>query len=179
MNVIRADLPEVLILEPRAFEDERGVLWESYNRAVFSAALGIDDHFVQDNHSRSKKNVLRGLHYQIGRPQGKLVRVVRGEVFDVAVDLRRTSPTFKRWVGITLSEKGARMVWIPPGFAHGLYAITDAEVLYKLTDFYAPEHERTLIWNDPQIGISWPAEAPRLSVKDEAGKPLAEADVFP
>lgn len=179
MKVIRTDLPDVLLLEPRVFEDERGCLWESHNRRTFAEATGIDVEFVQDNHSRSRRNVLRGLHYQLRRPQGKLVRVVRGEVFDVAVDLRRSSPTFGRWVGFTLSDRGPGMAWIPPGFAHGLYAITDADVVYKMTDFYAPEDERTLLWNDPEVGIRWPATAPLLSDKDRAGRRLAEAELFP
>lgn len=179
MKVIRTDLPDVLLLEPRVFEDERGCLWESHNRRTFAEATGIDVEFVQDNHSRSRRNVLRGLHYQLRRPQGKLVRVVRGEVFDVAVDLRRSSPTFGRWVGFTLSDRGPGMAWIPPGFAHGLYAITDADVVYKMTDFYAPGDERTLLWNDPEVGIRWPATAPLLSDKDRAGRRLAEAELFP
>jgi dTDP-4-dehydrorhamnose 3,5-epimerase len=168
----------VLILEPRVFEDARGAVWESHNRRAFAAATGVDVEFVQDNHSRSRRNVLRGLHYQVTRPQGKLVRVVRGEIFDVAVDLRRSSPTFRRWVGFTLSERGPGMAWIPPGFAHGLFAVTDADVLYKLTDFYTPGDERTLLWDEPEIGVRWPTEAPLLSDKDKAGKRLADADLF-
>lgn len=168
-----------MLLEPRVFQDERGALWESFNRRAFAEATGVDVEFVQDNYSRSRQNVLRGLHYQAGRPQGKLVRVVRGEILDVAVDLRRSSPTFRRWVAFTLSDRGSGMAWIPPGFAHGLYAITDADVLYKMTDFYSPEHERTLIWNDPEIAIRWPGNAPLLSDKDKAGKRLGDLDVFP
>jgi len=178
LKVTRTEIPEVLILEPRVFEDERGALWESHNRRAFAAATGFDVEFVQDNHSRSRSNVLRGLHYQLGRPQGKLVRVVRGEIFDVAVDLRRGSPTFRRWVGMTLSERGPGMAWIPPGFAHGLLAVTDADVLYKMTDFYAPERERSLVWNDPEIGIRWPVDKPILSPKDAAAARFAEAELF-
>lgn len=138
----------------------------------------MDVEFVQDNHSRSRQSVLRGLHYQLSRPQGKLVRVVRGEIFDVAVDLRRSSPTFKRWVGFTLSDRGPGMAWIPAGFAHGLYAVTDADVLYKMTDFYSAPDERTLIWNDAQIGVRWPSATPILSERDLAGRRIAEADLF-
>lgn len=179
MKVIRTELPEVLLLEPRVFEDDRGCLWESHNRRTFAQATGIDVEFVQDNHSRSRQNVLRGLHYQLRKPQGKLIRVVRGEIFDVAVDLRRRSPTFGRWVGFTLSDRGAGMAWIPPGFAHGLFAITDADVVYKMTEFYAPEDERTLVWDDPEVGVQWPSGAPLLSDKDRAGKRLAESELFP
>ncbi|HYD57324.1 MAG TPA: dTDP-4-dehydrorhamnose 3,5-epimerase [Burkholderiales bacterium] len=179
MNVIRTDLPDVLILEPRVFEDSRGAVWESYNRRAFASATGVDVEFMQDNHSRSRRNVLRGLHYQAGRAQGKLVRVVRGEIFDVAVDLRRSSPAFRRWVGFTLSDRGPGMAWIPPGFAHGFYALTDAEVIYKLTDYYAPELERVLLWSDPGIGVQWPCEAPSLSERDRSGAPFAEADAYP
>jgi dTDP-4-dehydrorhamnose 3,5-epimerase len=178
VNILRTDIPEVLLLEPRVLEDARGMIWESFSRRAFAQA-GIDHEFVQDNHSRSRRNVLRGLHYQVGPPQGKLVRVVRGEVFDVAVDLRRSSPTFKKWVGFILSERGPGMAWIPPGFAHGFYAVSDAEVLYKMTAYYAPEHERTLAWNDPEIGIQWPTEAPLLSAKDKAAGRFADADLFP
>lgn len=178
MNVIRTDLPEVLILEPRIFDDERGALWESFNRRSFAQATGIDVEFVQDNHSRSRQNVLRGLHYQLGRPQGKLVRVLRGEIYDVAVDMRRASPTYGRWVGFTLSDRGSGMAWIPPGFAHGFLTITDADVLYKMTDFYAPERERAVAWNDPDLGIRWPIDAPVLSPKDAAAPRLAAAEPF-
>lgn len=179
MQVIPTDIPEVLILQPRMYADDRGAVWESHNRRTFADATGIDVEFVQDNHSRSRKDVLRGLHYQVGRPQGKLVRVVRGEIFDVAVDLRRGSPTFKRWVGFTLSDRGSGMAWIPPGFAHGLLALTDADVIYKMTDFWMPAHERTILWNDPDIGIKWPIDAkPVLSAKDAAGTPLAKAELF-
>jgi dTDP-4-dehydrorhamnose 3,5-epimerase len=179
LKVLRTELPEVVLLEPPVFEDARGMLWESHNRRTFARATGVDVEFVQENHSRSRQNVLRGLHYQTGQPQGKLIRVVRGEIFDVAVDLRRSSPTFRRWVGFTLSDRGSGMVWIPPGFAHGFYAISDAEVVYKLTAFYAPGHERALLWNDPAIGVRWPCAAPLLSDKDRSAKPLAEAELYP
>ncbi|MEX2151172.1 MAG: dTDP-4-dehydrorhamnose 3,5-epimerase [Steroidobacteraceae bacterium] len=180
MNVIPTDLPGVLLLEPRVFGDARGFFFEAYNRRAFHKATGIDVDFVQDNHSRSSKNVLRGLHYQVRQAQGKLVRVIAGEVWDVAVDLRRASPKFGRWTGVTLSAQSRRMVWIPPGFAHGFLVVSDsAEVLYKTTDYYAPEHERTLLWNDPALAIQWPlAGAPVLTEKDRRGAPLATAEVF-
>ena len=179
MNVIETALPDVLILEPRVFGDERGFFMESYNRQRF-AELGLPTEFVQDNHSRSARGVLRGLHYQIRQPQGKLVRVVRGAVYDVAVDLRRGSPTFGRWAGVELTEENKRMLWIPPGFAHGFLVLSDcADFLYKATDFYAPEHERCLLWNDPALGIAWPLSGePILSAKDRAGKSLSEAEVY-
>ena len=179
MNVIETDLPDVLILEPRVFGDVRGFFMESYNRQRF-AELGLATEFVQDNHSRSAHGVLRGLHYQIRQPQGKLVRVVRGAVYDVAVDLRRGSPAFGRWAGVELTEENKRMLWIPPGFAHGFLVLSDfADFLYKTTDFYAPEHERCLLWNDPALGITWPLSGdPILSVKDRAGKSLSEAEVY-
>jgi len=181
LKVVRTEIPEVLLLEPQVFKDARGAVFESYNRRVFAQATGIDTEFVQDNYSRSVKNVIRGLHYQVVRPQGKLIRAVRGEIFDVAVDLRRSSATFRRWVGFTLSEGSPQMAWIPPGFAHGLLALSDeAEVLYKMTEFWVPEHERTILWNDPQIGVRWPlAGAPVLSAKDKSGKRLVDADLFP
>lgn len=179
MQVIPTDIPDVLILEPRMYPDDRGAVWESHNRRAFADATGIDVEFVQDNHSRSRKDVLRGLHYQVGHPQGKLVRVVRGEIFDVAVDLRRRSPTFKRWVGFTLSDRGSGMAWIPPGFAHGLLALADADVIYKMTDYYAPERERSVIWNDPELAIRWPLHgAPILSGRDAMAPKLAEAELF-
>lgn len=180
MNVIRTGLPDVLIIEPKVFGDARGFFFESFNTRDFSAATGLSPAFVQDNHSRSSKNVLRGLHYQIHQPQGKLVRVVAGEVFDVAVDLRKQSPTFGKWTGITLSAENKRMLWIPQGFAHGFLVLSDsADFLYKTTDYYAPEHERCILWNDPDIGIDWPvSEIPLLAAKDKAGKLLAEADTF-
>jgi dTDP-4-dehydrorhamnose 3,5-epimerase len=180
MKVLPSELPDVLILEPRVFGDERGFFFESYNRRALAEA-GLDAEFVQDNHSRSLRGVLRGLHYQVERAQGKLVRVAEGEVFDVAVDVRRSSPTFGRWMGISLSAQNKRMLWIPPGFAHGFLVLSDsADFLYKTTDYWYPEHERSLLWNDPAIGIEWPlAGAPTLAAKDIAGRPLASADVYP
>jgi dTDP-4-dehydrorhamnose 3,5-epimerase len=173
-------LPEVLVLEPRAFADDRGFFVECYNQAVLAEVAGITDQFVQDNHSGSLRRVLRGLHYQIKQPQGKLVRVTAGEIFDVAVDIRRSSPTFGQWVGEILSAESRRMVWIPRGFAHGFLVLSDfAEVFYKTTDFYAPQHERCIAWNDPAIGIRWPlAGEPVLSPKDGQGLALAEAETF-
>lgn len=179
MKVTPTALPEVLLLEPRVFEDPRGAVWESYNRRSFAQATGIDVEFVQDNHSRSRRNVLRGLHYQVSQPQGKLIRVVRGEIFDVAVDLRRSSPTFRRWVGFNLSERGPAMAWIPPGFAHGLYAVTDCDVIYKMTAFYSPQDERTVLWRDADIAVRWPAESPLVSERDAGGARLAHAETFP
>ena len=180
MNVTPTMLPDVLVIEPRVFSDERGFFFESWNERAFHAA-GLDATFVQDNHSRSLRNVLRGLHYQIEHAQGKLVRVCTGEVFDVAVDIRKSSPTFGRWVGVTLSEKNRRMLWIPPGFAHGFLVLSDAaEFLYKATDYWYAEHERTLLWNDPALRIEWPLDgAPVLAAKDAAGRPLASADLYP
>jgi len=179
MEVIATQHPEVLLLRPKVFGDARGFFFESYNRTAF-AGLGVDAEFVQDNHSRSAKGVLRGLHYQISQPQGKLVRVVAGEVFDVAVDLRRNSPHFGRVATMHLSADTHEMAWIPPGFAHGFLVLSDhAEFLYKTTDYYAPEFERCLRWNDPTLAIAWPLDgAPLLSAKDQAGLPLAECDVF-
>jgi dTDP-4-dehydrorhamnose 3,5-epimerase len=174
-------LSEILLLEPRVFADERGFFFECYNQRVFRDLTGLDPRFVQSNHSRSKKNVLRGLHYQIRRPQAKLVRVATGAVFDVAVDLRRSSPTYGKWTGTTLSADNKRMAWIPEGFGHGFLVLSDfADCLYQTTDFYAPEHERCVIWNDPDIGIRWPlAGEPVLAPKDRAGSRLREAEVFP
>jgi dTDP-4-dehydrorhamnose 3,5-epimerase len=179
VNVIRTAIPDVLIIEPRVFGDQRGFFFESYNRRVFEP-LGITGEFVQDNHSRSAKNVLRGLHYQIRQPQGKLVRVVAGEVFDVAVDIRRSSPAFGRWVGERLSAESKRMMWIPAGFAHGFLVLSEfAEFLYKTTDYWAPEHERSLLWNDPDLAIAWPISgAPTLAAKDAAAARLIDAEVF-
>ena len=179
MNVVRSAIPDVLMIEPKVFGDPRGFFFESYNRRVLEPH-GIRGEFVQDNHSRSAKNVLRGLHYQIRQPQGKLVRVVAGAVFDVAVDIRRSSPTFGKWVGETLSAENQRMLWIPPGFAHGFVVVSDyAEFLYKATDYWAPEHERSIIWNDPDLAIAWPiSDAPSLAAKDAAAKRLVEAEVF-
>jgi len=181
MKVIQTAIPDLLILEPKVFGDTRGFFMESFNARSFQEATGLNVDFVQDNHSRSAKGVLRGLHYQIQQAQGKLVRVVRGSVFDVAVDLRRSSPTFGQWVGVTLSEENNRQFWIPPGFAHGFLVTSDsADFLYKTTDYYAPEHERSLAWNDPAVGVVWPLDgAPLLSAKDVAGKPLGECETFP
>jgi dTDP-4-dehydrorhamnose 3,5-epimerase len=180
MKVIPTAIPDVLIIEPKVFGDERGFFFESYNRRQFAELTGRDVDFVQDNHSRSAKNVLRGLHYQIQHPQGKLVRVVQGAVFDVAVDIRRSSPTFGRHVTEELSAENKRMLWVPEGFAHGFVVISDtAEFLYKTTDYWAPEFERSIAWNDPAIGIEWPIQGePALSAKDQQGKLLAEAEHF-
>jgi dTDP-4-dehydrorhamnose 3,5-epimerase len=181
MKVTRGQLPDVLVIEPRVFGDDRGFFLESYNRRAFREATGVDADFVQDNHSRSAVNVLRGLHYQLRQPQGKLVRVVAGEVFDVAVDLRRSSPNYGRWMGLHLSAENKRMMWIPPGFAHGFLAMVDStEVIYKATDYYAPEHERCVIWEDPDIGIDWPlAGVPVVSAKDIRGTAFKLAESFP
>lgn len=178
MNVVSTDLPGVLILEPRCFGDARGFFMESFNQRVFDAAVGEHIEFVQDNHSRSTKHVLRGLHYQARQPQGKLVRVTRGAVFDVAVDVRKGSPSFGRWIGVVLSEDNRRQLWIPAGFAHGFLVLSDeVDFLYKASDYYAPEHERTIAWNDPSIAIQWPISdvAPLVSTKDAAGSALAAA----
>ena len=181
MKVIRTEIPEVLILEPKVFEDARGFFLESYNRRAFAEATGIDVEFVQDNHSRSLKGVLRGLHYQIRQSQGKLVRVITGEIWDVAVDLRRSSPTFGKWVGFPLTADSKRMVWVPAGFAHGFVVTSEfADVLYKTTDYYAPQHERTIVWDDPAVGIPWPIQTrPTLAKKDANGMSLTTAEVFP
>ncbi len=180
MKVTPTALPDVLVISPNVFGDERGFFFESWNHRAFAAA-GLDATFVQDNHSRSVRNVLRGLHYQIEHAQGKLVRVCAGEVLDVAVDLRRSSPTFGQSLSVTLSAKNKQMLWIPPGFAHGFLVLSDAaEFLYKTTDYWYAEHERTLLWNDPALGIDWPLSgAPVLAAKDAAGRPLALADVYP
>jgi dTDP-4-dehydrorhamnose 3,5-epimerase len=180
MKITPTGIPDVLLIEPKVFGDARGFFLESFNARAFAAATGLSPTFVQDNHSRSSKNVLRGLHYQIKQPQGKLVRVVTGEVFDVAVDLRKNSPTFGQWAGVTLSAENKRMLWLPEGFAHGFLVLSDsADFLYKTTDYYAPEHERCVLWNDPAIGIDWPlAGQPILAAKDKAGKLLAEAEPF-
>lgn len=180
MKATPTAIPEVLLLEPKVFGDERGFFMETWQRRTF-ASLGIDHDFVQDNHSRSARGTLRGLHYQLRQPQGKLVRVTLGAVFDVAVDLRRSSPTFGRWVGEELSEENRRMLWVPPGFAHGFYVLSErAEFQYKCTDYYAPEHERSLRWDDPELAIEWPLleAAPLLSAKDREGALLAEADLY-
>jgi len=181
MQVSRASIPDVLIFEPQVFGDERGFLLESWNAERYRKAMGFDVEFVQDNHSRSRRGVLRGLHYQIEQPQGKLVRAATGRVFDAAVDLRKSSPTFGCWTGAELSGDNHRQLWIPAGFAHGFLVLSDsADFLYKTTDYYAPEHERTVAWNDPAIGIDWPIEMePTLSAKDKAGVPLRDAEVFP
>lgn len=173
-------LPEVLILEPKVFGDTRGFFYESFNARSFRDATGLDVNFVQDNHSRSSKGVLRGLHYQLQQAQGKLVRVIKGAVFDVAVDLRKSSPNFGRWVGVELTEENHRQLWVPPGFGHGFLVTSEsADFLYKTTDYYAPEHERCVAWNDPAIGIQWPLEgAPMLSAKDQAGVLLGEAEIY-
>ena len=180
MKVVRTEIPDVLILEPKIFGDARGFFLESYNKRAFRDATGLEVEFVQDNHSSSKRGVLRGLHYQIRQPQGKLVRVTSGEVFDAAVDLRRSSRTFGKSVAFRLDAATKRMAWIPPGFAHGFLVLSEqAEFVYKTTDYYAPEHERTLLWNDPQLGIRWPLEGdPILAERDRRGTPLKSADTF-
>jgi len=180
VKVITTAIPDVLIIEPKVFGDERGFFFESFNRRRFAELTGRDVDFVQDNHSRSVKNVLRGLHYQIQQPQGKLVRVVQGAVFDVAVDIRKSSPTFGQHVALELSAENKRMLWIPEGFAHGFVVLSDtAEFLYKTTDYWAPEFERCIAWNDPAIGIQWPIECePALSAKDQLGKFLVGAEYF-
>ncbi|HSB03463.1 MAG TPA: dTDP-4-dehydrorhamnose 3,5-epimerase [Anaerolineales bacterium] len=179
MNVIETSLSGVLLLEPKVFGDERGFFFESYNKQALEK-VGITAEFVQDNHSRSVRNVLRGLHYQIKQPQGKLVRVIHGEVFDVAVDVQRNSPNFGKWVGFNLSAENKRIAWIPPGFAHGFLVLSEvAEFLYKTTDYWAPEHERCIIWNDPDIAINWPLQGePTLSAKDKLGLSLKRAELF-
>ena len=184
MQVIPTAIDGVLILEPRVFGDARGFFMESYNRSAFAQATGLDIDFVQDNHSRSRRGVLRGLHYQVRQPQGKLVRVSQGAVFDVAVDIRQGSPSFGRWVGVELSADNQRQLWVPAGMAHGFLVLSEsADFLYKTTDNYAPEHERCIAWDDPAIGIDWPLAAhgiaaPLLSDKDRAGVPLAAAELF-
>ena len=180
MTITPTSLPDVKLVEPRVFTDDRGCFFESWNEAAF-AAEGLVATFVQDNHSRSRRGVLRGLHYQIEHAQGKLVRVVAGEVFDVVVDLRRRSPTFGRWTGMILSAQVPRMLWVPPGFAHGFLTLSDhAEFLYKTTDYWSPAHERTLLWSDAALGIAWPLTgAPILAAKDAAGTPLATTDLYP
>jgi dTDP-4-dehydrorhamnose 3,5-epimerase len=171
MNVTPTQIPGVLILEPKVFADDRGFFFESFNQRVFEAAVGGPVTFVQDNHSRSKKNVLRGLHHQVEQPQGKLVRAVSGSIYDVAVDIRQSSPTFGRWVGVELSAENKLQIWIPPGLAHGFLVLSEAsEVLYKTTDYYAPAHERTIRWDDPTLAIEWPLSGPpQVSGKDAAG----------
>ena len=178
--MIKTDIPDVLIVEPQVFGDERGFFYESFNQKIWQEKTGLRTTFVQDNHSRSVKNVLRGLHYQIQQPQGKLVRVIRGAVFDVAVDIRRSSPSFGRWVGVELSAENKSMMWIPEGFAHGFLVLSGvAEFLYKTTDYWAPQYERTIIWNDPDLAIVWPLQdQPILSAKDAQGKLFKEAEKF-
>ncbi len=180
MNCLTTSLPDVLIIEPKVFGDDRGFFFESFNQRIWNNLTGLDCGFVQHNHSRSARNVLRGLHYQIRQPQGKLVRVVSGEVFDVAVDIRRSSPSFGQWFGATLSAENKRQMWVPEGFAHGFCVTSEyAEFLYLTTDYWAPEYERCIAWNDPAIGITWPLSGdPLLSAKDMAGTPLNQADLF-
>ena len=181
MDFIPSKIPDVIMIEPKIVEDERGFFLESYRESKFIEA-GIMDIFVQENHSSSQKGVLRGLHYQITQPQGKLIRAIAGEILDVAVDIRRSSPTFGQWVGIILSETNKRQLWVPKGFAHGFYVLSEqAQVMYKVTDYYAPESERTILWNDPQIGIDWQIanhSAPVLSAKDAHGKLMKDAEMF-
>jgi len=180
MNVIQTAIPDVLIFEPRVFGDERGFFMESFNAKRFEELTGLKRDFVQDNHSRSQQKVLRGLHYQVQQAQGKLVRVTAGEVFDVAVDIRKSSPTFGKWVGVNLSAQNNRQMWVPEGFAHGFVVLTEtADFLYKTTDYYNPQHERCIAWNDPAIGIEWPFDwQPLVSAKDAVGKTLHDAEVF-
>ena len=184
MKATPTALPDVIVIEPRVFGDDRGFFFESFNQAAFETATGVNTHFVQDNHSRSVKGVLRGLHYQIQRPQGKLVRVVQGEVFDVAVDLRKSSPCFGQWVGVTLSADNKKQLWVPPGFAHGFLVLSEsAEFLYKTTDYWHPEFERSVLWSDADLAIDWPgidaAHPPQLAVKDAAAQTLSDAEVYP
>ncbi len=181
MKVIACSIPDVLIIEPKVFGDERGFFYESFNAHAFKAATGVDCQFVQDNHSRSQRGVLRGLHYQIEQAQGKLVRASSGEVLDIAVDIRRSSPTFGQWVGVLLSAENKRQLWVPAGFAHGFVVLSEsAEFLYKTTDYYAPAHERCIRWDDPTLAIDWQLnEAPQLSAKDQAGVLFTEAELFP
>ena len=180
MKATRLAIPDVVLIEPKVFGDARGFFFESFNQKAFNEATGTNHAFVQDNHSRSSQGVLRGLHYQIQQPQGKLVRVARGRVWDVAVDIRKSSPTFGQWVGAELSEDNQHQLWVPPGFAHGFVVLSEtADFLYKTTDYYAPEHERCIAWNDPQLAIDWRyAGEPRLSAKDAQGLILAQAEVF-
>ena len=181
MNVTPTEIPDVLLIEPRVFGDDRGFFYESFNSRTFAEKTGLDVTFVQDNHSRSARGVLRGLHYQVRQPQGKLVRVIAGEVFDVAVDLRRSSPTFGKSVCVTLSAENKRQLWIPPGFAHGFLVTSDsADFLYKTTDYYAPEHEHAIRWDDPDLAIAWPLEGiePQISAKDAAAKSFRDSEGF-
>lgn len=178
MHATKLSIPDVILFEPKVFGDDRGFFYESFNNRIFEEITGLKRNFVQDNHSRSVKNVLRGLHYQIQHPQGKLVRVTVGEVFDVAVDIRKSSPTFGKWVGEILSSENKRMMWVPEGFAHGFVVLSEvAEFLYKTTDYWYPEHERSIVWNDSEIGIEWPCnDMPILAAKDAAGKLLRNAE---
>jgi dTDP-4-dehydrorhamnose 3,5-epimerase len=180
LQVTPTAIPDMLVIEPKVFGDDRGFFFESFNAQAFAQATGIQCDFVQDNHSKSSRNVLRGLHYQIRQTQGKLVRVTQGEVWDVGVDLRKSSPTFGQWVGVILSAENKKQAWIPEGFAHGFLVLSEtAEFLYKTTDYYAPQHERTLLWNDPTLGISWPVQGePKLAAKDAAGALWTEAEFF-
>ena len=181
MQVVPTAIPDLVTIEPKVFGDDRGFFFESFNQRRFTELTGVTDSFVQDNHSKSARNVLRGLHYQIRQPQGKLVRVVAGEVLDIAVDLRKSSPNFGNWVGVKLSAENKRMLWIPKGFAHGFVVLSDsAEFLYKTTDYWAPEHERSILWNDPDLAIDWQLgnATPLLSAKDQAGKLLKDAETF-
>jgi len=181
MKVTSTAIPEVLLIEPKVFGDARGFFYESFNRRAFQEATGVEADFVQDNHSRSARGVLRGLHYQLQQAQGKLVRVTQGEVFDVAVDLRKSSPSFGKSVGVILSAANSHQLWVPPGFAHGFVVLSEfAEFLYKTTDYYAPQHERCIVWNDPQLAIAWPPDmgTPALSAKDQAGLAFLSAEVF-
>ncbi len=182
MQIIQTAIPDLLIIEPKVFGDARGFFFESFNQRIFERLTGRTDNFVQDNHSRSARNVLRGLHYQIKQPQAKLIRVVAGEVFDIAVDIRRSSPTFGRWVGNILSAENKQMLWVPEGFAHGFVVLSEyAELLYKTTDYWAPEYERSILWNDPDLAIDWPLKenAPILSMKDQEAVPFCKAELFP
>jgi dTDP-4-dehydrorhamnose 3,5-epimerase len=181
MKVIPTEIPDVLIIEPQVYGDDRGFFLESFNQKDFREKAGVNTTFVQDNHSMSLKNVLRGLHYQIPNPQGKLVRVVSGSVFDVAVDARKSSPTFGQWVGCVLSAENKRIFWVPEGFAHGFLVLSDrAEFLYKTTNYYYPQYEKTILWNDADLGIDWPLDTPPiLSPKDQAGQPFKSVEVFP
>lgn len=181
MKILPTEVAEVLIIEPQVFGDDRGFFYESYNQKALWEKTGITTNFVQDNHSRSAQNVLRGLHYQIQQPQGKLVRAIAGQIFDVAVDIRKSSPTFGQWIGCLLSAENQRQIWVPPGFAHGFLVLSQAaEVLYKTTDYYARQHERCIIWNDSDLAINWPLSSPPvLSAKDQAGQPFKTAEVFP
>lgn len=182
MNIVPTSLPGVLLIEPKVFGDERGFFFESFNARSFAQATGVTAAFVQDNHSHSRRGVLRGLHYQLEQAQGKLVRAVTGEVYDAVVDLRRSSPTFGRWEGFVLSAQNKKMLWVPPGFGHGYYVMSEStDFLYKTTDYYAPQHERCVLWNDPAIGVQWPLSTgePTLSAKDQLGLRLADATVYP